>query len=294
MIRGMKFRRLPPLAVLHTFEVASSLLSFKEAAAVLHLTPSAISHQMRALEDFVGQPLFHRYNRRLALTDAGERYLAQVRGALEALRDATDALRRDVGVERLTMSVGTFVGTEFVLPRLAEFQRAHPEIELRVIAEQAERDLLRGEADVAVRLAHKVPRGVHVIPLASVAVLPVAAPGAFAALNADADLLQIAQLPAAWAMWFAWSGREHASPRRGPMFDSYGSLLAACERGLGVGLGMLPMVSGWLASGRLKALHAELMPTPFAYLMLCRPGDATRPAVQALAQWLQTLFAAER
>ncbi len=119
MIGTMKFRRLPPLAVLHTFEVASSLLSFKEAAEVLHLTPSAISHQMRALEGFVGQPLFHRYNRRLALTEAGERYLAEVRRALESLRDATDELRRGAGIERLTMSVGTFIGTEFVLPRLA-------------------------------------------------------------------------------------------------------------------------------------------------------------------------------
>ncbi len=293
MIRGMKFRRLPPLAVLHTFEVASSLLSFKDAAAVLHLTPSAISHQMRALEAFVGQPLFHRYNRRLALTDAGERYLAEVRAALESLRDATDDLRRGAGVERLTMSVGTFIGTEFVLPRLADFQRVHPEIELRVVAEQAERDLLRGEADIAVRLAYKAPRGVHVVPLASVAVLPVTSP-AFdaAALADDAALLQIAQLPSAWSAWFDWAGLKHVAPRRGPSFDSYGSLLSACERGLGVGLGVLPVAAGWLATGRLKALHAEPMPTPFSYLMLCRPADAERPAMRAVAQWLQTLFAA--
>ncbi len=293
MIGAMKFRRLPPLAVLHTFEVASSLLSFKEAAEVLHLTPSAISHQMRALEGFVGQPLFHRYNRRLALTEAGERYLAEVRRALESLRDATDELRRGAGIERLTMSVGTFIGTEFVLPRLADFQRAHPEIELRVVAEQAERDLLRGEADIAVRLAYKAPRGVHVTPLAGVAVLPVVSP-AFdgAMLGGDTALLQIAQMPSAWSAWFDWAGITHASPRRGPSFDSYGSLLAACERGLGVGLGVLPVVAGWLASGRLKALHAEPMPTPFSYLMLCRPADARRPAMQAVADWLQTLFAA--
>jgi len=293
MIRGMKFRRLPPLAVLHTFEVASSLLSFKDAATVLHLTPSAISHQMRALEAFVGQPLFHRYNRRLALTEAGERYLAEVRRALESLRDATDALRRGAGVERLTMSVGTFVGTEFVLPRLAEFQRAHPEIELRVVAEQTERDLLRGEADIAVRLAHKAPRGVHVTPLAAVAVLPVASPAFDAAdLGGDTGLLQIAQLPSAWSSWFDWAGVAHSAPRRGPSFDSYGSLLAACERGLGVGLGVLPVVAAWLATGRLRALHDVPMPTPFSYLMLCRPADARRPAMLAVGQWLQALFAA--
>ena len=292
MIGAMKFRRLPPLAVLHSFEVASSLLSFKDAAAVLHLTPSAISHQMRALEAFVGQPLFRRFNRRLELTEAGARYLADVRRALESLRDATDGLRRDAGVERLTMSVGTFVGTEFVLPRLADFQRAHPEIELRVIAEQAERDLLRGEADVAVRLAIKPPRGVHVTPLAAVAVVPVAAPGSEASmLRADADLLQIAQLPAAWAMWFEWAGIAHTAPRRGPTFDNYGALLSACERGLGVGLGMLPVVSGWLAGGRLMALHPAAMPTPFSYYSLCRAADAERPAVRAVTQWLQQQLA---
>jgi len=292
----MKFRRLPPLAVLHSFELAASLLSFKEAAERLHVTPSAISHQMRALEQFVGQPLFRRLNRCLELTEAGATYLDEVRGALEALRDATDALRYGAGARPLTLSVGSFFGPEFLVPRLAQFEAENPDIHLRVFTEQVERDPRRGEVDLALRLVYRKerPRGLHMTLLTPVQALPVGGrqyAGAGVEALASAPLLQTSGLQNAWPNWFRWAGLDRESPRHGPQFDSYSALMAACESGAGIAFGLLPVIGSRLADGRLTALWHEATPSSFSYALLSRPEDARREEVQRVESWLHALVA---
>jgi LysR family glycine cleavage system transcriptional activator len=144
-------RRLPPLLSLRAFEAAAAHLSLQRAAVELSVTPSAISHQVRALEDTLGQPLFRRLTRQLALTPAGQRLFDDLRMGFDALEAGIDRLRRPAASQSVTLTTNTAFAARWVLPRMTAFRKACPGIELRLHAGDTLVDLARGDADIAVR-----------------------------------------------------------------------------------------------------------------------------------------------
>ncbi|WP_137937648.1 LysR substrate-binding domain-containing protein [Chitinivorax sp. B] len=288
-------RRLPPLAELQTFELAAERLSFKEVAGLIHLTPSAISHQVRELEEFLGIELFQRMNRRLALTPAGSQYYAIVKDALERLRRGTDLLRDEAATQRVVVSVAPFVGSELITPHLSEFALAHPDTELVVIAEQASRDPTLGEINIALRMGTGRWRGLHAEHLLQIDVVPVCAPSLLAAatparLLEAGVLLQLALPTDAWSRWFQWKQWPRNKPTQGPMFDNYLGLIMACEKGAGIGLGMLPVIEPLLRSRRLVALDETPLPTELGYYLVYPQGHRLSVAEQAVLVWLRSIM----
>ena len=289
----MKFRKLPPLHVLHTFELAAANLSFKLTAEQLALTPSAVSHQMLALEEFLGAPLFLRQSRRLALTDAGKAYRKSVTGALDMLREASAALRSSGQKARLRLSVAPFLGIELLLPALARLRQDHPELELEMLAENRQRDVLREDIDLVVRLGDGNFANLHAEQLLALTAMPVAAPRLL--LQHDnpvetllqAPLLGMTNLREAWNAWFRWSNLGNDAPRGVLWFDNYASLISAAEHGAGVAMGMWPLLRPLIEHERLVTLWPAQMPMAFSYYVLCRPERAQQPEIRAVIDWLQ-------
>ena len=289
----MKFRKLPPLHVLHTFEVAAGNLSFKLTAEQLALTPSAVSHQMLALEEFLGAPLFLRQSRRLALTDAGKAYRKSVTGALDMLREASAALRSSGQKARLRLSVAPFLGIELLLPALARLRQDHPELELEMLAENRQRDVLREDIDLVVRLGDGNFANLHAEQLLALTAMPVAAPRLL--LQHDnpvetllqAPLLGMTNLREAWNAWFRWSNLGNDAPRGVLWFDNYASLISAAEHGAGVAMGMWPLLRPLIEHERLVTLWPAQMPMAFSYYVLCRPERAQQAEIRAVIDWLQ-------
>jgi LysR family glycine cleavage system transcriptional activator len=293
----MKFRKLPPLHVLHTFEVAAGNLSFKLTAEQLALTPSAVSHQMLALEQFLGTPLFVRKNRKLFLTDAGVAYQRSVSSALEQLREASAALRSSQQKARLRLSVAPFIGIELLMPALGQLREEHPELELEMLAENRQRDVLREDIDLVVRLGDGNWQGIHAEPLLALTAVPVAAPRLLLRHDnpvqtlLEAPLLGITNLREAWNAWFRWSQLGNEAPRGVLWFDNYASLISAAEHGAGVAMGMWPLLKPLVDHERLVTLWPAQMPMPYGYHVLCRPDKAQRPEMMAVIEWLKhTLY----
>lgn len=291
----MKFRRLPPLHTLEAFVLAARSGSFQEAARVLNLTPSAVSHQIKALEGFLGVALFQRRPRQLLLTPAGASYRDLVERTLSRLRDGTDQLRGQHGRTRLSVTLGAFVAAEWVLPRLSDFTARHPQIELAIDTSTRERDLLHEEVDVALRFGHGRWPGITALRLIEVRAVPVVAPRL---APAEADFAALGRLPRihstlvpeGWSTWARAVGIELPPAPAEHGFDSYLTMLQAVEQGMGVGLGLRPLIDGRLARGRLVAPWWGVAPKASTYWLLHRPGEAGRPELRAFRDWITALL----
>lgn len=181
---------LPPLHTLPAFEAAARLGSFLAAAEALHLTPSAISHRIRQLEEHLGQALFERRHRAVVLTTAGRRYLAVVRDALLRLDEAS-ALLRAPQRERLRISAAPALGSKWLVMRVAEYQEAHPDLEFSLGTATGLGPLLNGEADIGLRYGEEEWPGLLAWKLFEERVFPVCSPGLAASLQTPQDLDQV-------------------------------------------------------------------------------------------------------
>ncbi|MEQ1439293.1 LysR substrate-binding domain-containing protein [Fontimonas sp. SYSU GA230001] len=294
----MKFRRLPPLHTLEAFEAAARRASFKLAAQELHLTPSAISHQIKALEAFLGFALFRRGNRSLGLTDGGAAYLKVVRDTLANLRSGSARVAQRYARAQLKISAGPFIASELILPALPSFQEAHPDIDVRIDTDLRPVDLLHEDTDIALRFGDgRWPR-LHAERLLSMSALPVCTP-ALARILRTRDpgrlegitLIHSSPMPDGWAQWAAATGVTLGTPHRDVWLDSYLAILRAAEQGLGLALGLLPMVDPWIARRKLAIPWPRLrFDIPQGYYLLHRPEDSERPEVVVFRSWLRGLL----
>ncbi|WP_429610201.1 LysR family transcriptional regulator [Variovorax sp. W2I14] len=203
-------RRLPPLLSLRAFEAAAAHLSFQRAAVELSVTPSAISHQVRALEDTLGQPLFRRLTRQLALTPAGQRLFDDLRMGFDALEAGIDRLRRPAASQSVTLTTNTAFAARWVLPRMTVFRKACPGIELRLHAGDTLVDLARGDADIAVRSGNGNWPGLVSSELMPERYAPLCSPMLGLRRKGDLPKHQLihcdwqpnALAPALWSRWF--------------------------------------------------------------------------------------------
>ena len=285
--------RLPSLNALRAFEAAGRHLSFTRAARELNVTQAAVSHQIKALEAQLGVRLFRRAARGLLLTDTGQAYLTDVREAFRRLVQATERLRtRDVaGV--LTVSVLPSLASRWLIHRLGGFQARHPEIDVRVSADDRTVQFDREDVDVAIRYGRGVYPGAESHLFLTEELFPVCSPRLMEGshpLYEPADLahhtLLHDDLPTNWAMWLKVAGATNVDPTRGPAFTDSGMVLQAAIDGMGVALGRSALAGDDLAAGRLVRPFDITLPADNAYYLVYPEHTANRPKIKAFRDWL--------
>jgi len=293
---------LPPLHALRAFEAAARHLSFAAAAGELNLTPSAISHQIRHLEERLGRRLFDRRPRGLELTPLGRMYFPLVHSAFEQLAQAT-ALVGGVGPEQqkvLTISCTPSFAMAWLIQRLPSFQTAHPDIEVRLDTSTRLVDFTRDGVDVGIRFGTGDWPGVVAERLFSETLFPVCSPALLAAKGGVAGPADIARFTLIhvmpyvddWRLWLTATGVAGVDPERGPRFDN--SLIAykAAEEGLGMAMGRGVLLESNLAGGRLVAPFDMRLASRHAYFFACAEGSEHARKIALFRRWLSAQVAA--
>ena len=283
---------LPSLNALRAFEVAARLGSFTLAAGELHVTQSAVSHQVCGLEEELGTPLFERRPRALRLTPAGA-LLAKAAGrGFAAIAEGTRRMR-EARPRPLTVSVLPSFGARWLLPRLGRFRAGWPEIELRIHASREPAHFGRDEVDAAVRYARRAPRGLHVERLLSEQLFPVCAPRLARRLRAVSDLRRCALLHeesesrhGGWREWLQAAGGAGFDWERGTTFTDAHLMLDAAQAGQGVALARSALAERDLAAGRLVRPFDLSVPARHHYYFVCPRAALRRLEVRALREFL--------
>lgn len=292
-------RRLPPLNALRAFEAAARLGGFTAAAEELHVTPAAISHQIKALEDWLETPLFRRLNREVQLTRAGRAALPPLTRGFDALLRGVEAAQAESRPSSLAVSASPSLTAKWLMPRLPRFMDAHPDIEVRVMASAGYVDLARDDVDCALRYGSgpTEAKGVRAEPLFADHLFPVCAPNVVERIETlpllvDETANGIPGYPG-WAGWFAHAGREMPQGVRIARFSHAQLALDAAQRGQGLALGRTPLVASELRTGQLVRPVPGSLPG-LTFNVLTGP-DAPAPA-SAFIAWLKqeaALFVAE-
>ena len=255
------------------------------------ISPRAVSHQIKALEEWLGVTLFRRQTRGVLLTDAGRAYLPALTDALDAIDRATrDLLRRDQAGILTISSLGSFAA-KWLVPRLGRFADRHPDISVRIAAEDTLVDFTQSEVDLAIRYSRGTWRGLHHEKFLTEEFFVVCAPKLLDGphpLNSPADLahhtLLHDQMREDWQMWLDHAGVT-VGPGRSLGFSHSNMVLDAAIDGLGVALGRSIMVADDLAAGRLVKPFALSLKAEFAYHLVCPPDHVGRPG-KAFRDWI--------
>ena len=286
---------LPSLNGLRAFEAAARHLSFTHAAAELNVTQTAISHQIRRLEEQLGLRLFDRRNRALALTREAESYLPAVRAAFEDLRLATDRLRRSRNDEVLIVSTTASLATKWLVTRAAAFQEAHPGLDVRITTSTALVDFKGGDVDAAIRYGRGHWPGVRAEWLMAEDVFPVCSPALPTADKplcrpedlAHHTLLHTTSFREDWQLWLTAAGLPRSlAARPGLSFDQSFMAIQAAMEGLGVALGRSRFVEADLAAGRLVRPFDVVLPADAGYYVVAPEQTAALRKVALFREWL--------
>ena len=284
---------------LRAFEAAARLSSFQAAASELHVTPAAISHQIKALEENLDVALFHRLNREVRLTDAGRACLPGLSDGFDRLSEAIERISNVGRNGLLTVSASPSLAAKWLLPRLEGFRSAHPDIDLRLDASMDLVDFARQDVHVALRYGAGHYPGQHAELLLATEVFPVCAPALTRGKNAlktPADLrhhtliheeMTFAQgdFPD-WSMWLRAAGVEGIDVKRGPRFGCGPLPLEAAVAGRGVALVKDVIAAGDLAAGRLVRPFGDSLRVGFGYYFVCPPAMLAMPKVAAFRDWV--------
>jgi len=305
--------RLPPLNSLRAFEAAARHLSVKKAAVELNVTPAAVSHQIRTLEEYLGVQLFHRYNRALELTDAARASLPKFREGFDCLAQAVERLRTHQSHGMLTVSAAPSFAARWLMPRLHRFLAAHPEIDVRVsarmrrvsvdgkgdVAERATVETWLEDSDVAILYGRGHYPGLRVTKLIPLTITPICSPKLLKgdhALRSPADLEHHLLLhddtgdlydgEPFWDVWLKAANVSGVDIRRGPHFSHAVLAFEAATDAVGVLATMPVLAAEDIASGRLVTPFELRAPLTSAYYLVCEEHAATRPAVAAFREWV--------
>lgn len=288
--------KTPPLNLLRVFEVAGRHLSFKDAARELFVTPSAVSHQIKTLEQQLGFALFRRHNRALAFTRAGQELFTSVSLHLTGMRRDVGRVIRRHGTPSVRAHILPFMASEYVIPNLHDFRQAHPDVELLIETSANMVDFDMHDIDIGVRLGLGNWPGLSAEKLVCIEATPVCSP-AFQAQHAmseltdlrDKTLIQIQWQEDPWRRWAEHTGIPLDTSHQLTL-DSFMTTLTAAEQGLGVALALFPLAYKWVEQGRLVAPFRERIPVEDAYYVVYRPEDAERPELRRFVDWLLALF----
>lgn len=294
-------RLLPSLDFLRGFEAAGRRLSFTLAAKELFLTQSALSRQVKALEDALGVALFVRKHRTLALTPAGAAFHRTVTDKLRDLAAAADVVRAAERGPGLTVSTTVSFAALWLIPRLPTFRAAHPAVEVYVSADDRLVDLARGDVDVAVRYLADTGAPDDAVRLFGERLLPVASPALVKRgppLKQPGDLARHVLIhlddPGGimpwlnWPAWLASNGQPALKPAGTMRFSLYDQVIQATVAGQGVALGRIPLIAELLNDGRLVAPFPKRYDSPRGYFAVVAPHAAQRQEAAAFIHWLRS------
>ncbi len=289
-------RRLPPLNTLRVFESGARRLSFTRAAEELHVTQAAVSHQIKALEDWLGAPLFLRLSRGLKLTAAAERYLRDVTAALDLISTATSQLMRPD--DRRILSVATLdsCASIWLLPRLKSFRQQYPGIDVRLWSVDREVDVFeRGDVDLEIRYGDGNWPGLSATRLMDEEIFPVCSPAVAAGPPPLATLADLKHhtllhdiMVTDWNAWLDAADVSDVDGERGPGFNQSYLVVQAAIGGEGVALGRSILVSDALARGDLVRPFAISIPSAYSYYLVGVDPLIDDPAVAAFRAWIMT------
>lgn len=284
---------IPPLSSLQAFEAVARRKSFSLAAAELHLTPSAISHQIAKLEDLFGQRLFERSTRGIDLTATGQTYLQRVATALGAINDATDNLRHGVKDTLYVHSSPSFASL-WLMPRIGRFAQLYPHISLVLSASHIHSDFQMGQMDIDIRYGLPNWPNLNVVPVFIEKIMPLASPEFLARnpISKPQDLLKVPLIQSGvnivqWPEWFTEYGAEQRPERMALRFDRAMMSIDAAVQSLGVALESTALSQAHLQAGRLMPvfdanLHIEVK----AHYVVHPARNGSRPEVASFLQWL--------
>ncbi len=293
-------RSMPPLNALKAFEAAARHLSISLAAQELSVTPAAISHQVRQLEDYIGLPVFERNGRGLALTDAGNAGLRDLRNGFASLEAAMDAIESlgETGV--LNVSVAPSFASKWLLPRLSSFEAEHPEIDVHVSASMKLTDFADDGIDIAIRYGAGGYQDLVFEKLLTESLIPVCSPDflrKLQPLKSVSDLAGVALLhddspdndPSCpnWDMWLRAAGVTNVDASRGPRYNQASLVIEAAILGRGVALTKSALAAGDIEAGRLVRPFATVLPIDFAYYFVAPKAKLNLPKVSFFREWLR-------
>ena len=287
--------RLPPLTALRAFDAAARHMSFQKAAEELHVTPAALSFQIKSLEDHLGQPVFRRLNRAVELTEVGRLLVPGTRDGFAALTAAWRNAQRASDSSAITVTAGPAITAKWLAPRMFAFASAHPEIELRFTATLRLLDFDRDEVDVAIRFGMTSAAGLYSKPIIGEWVTPMATPALAAKLKTPEDLLDVPLLhqediaflkpSIQWPAWLKAAGL--GTPKTtGPRFSQADHALDSALAGAGVVMGRVSLAARDLIEGRLVMPFDLSVTTEAHYRLVCPLGAETRPHIKAFIDWI--------
>ncbi|MEM6382463.1 MAG: transcriptional regulator GcvA [Pseudomonadota bacterium] len=291
--------RLPTLNGLQAFEAVARSMSFSQAAEELNLTPSAVSYQVRNLEDQLGVVLFERLNRAIALTEAGKRFHPDVREAFARLRLGVDRLSAQTPDNVLVVSTGPSFAAKWLSPRLFSFMDQHPDIEVRISASLKLVDFAQDGVDVGVRFGGGTYPGLESIHLLGDELTVLSAPSFLTdhPLETPADIAKLpliidesmAQFEGApsWVNWFSNAGVTYDREPRGLRFNHADHAIDAAIRGSGFALARTSLAQNDVDTGLLAEPFPNLrLRTPLAFYLVMPPTARLKPKVAAFTSWI--------
>lgn len=289
-------KELPPLNTLRAFEAAARYESFNRAAQTLHITPSAVSHQIRQLEEDLGSELFERLPRRVRLNAIGRRFLVPVREALGQLASAAEQIRQPEESNLLTLSCTPSFLVGWLVPRLSDFHHAYPDLEVRLDTSPQLVDLHASDVDACVRYAPSAQEfpdleahwlfGEELVPICSPAMV-----GEGGILQTPEDLKRVTLMHSfhragQWRNWLRAAGIEGVDTEQGPRFSTDSIAVEAAASGLGVALASRIVVAKQLAEGRVVIPFDVGFCHDYGYFLVYPPAAAGERRIAAFRDWI--------
>lgn len=299
-VRPDSVERLLPLNALRVFAAVGRLASFSRAAKELNVTASAVSHQMRTLENYLGVPLLHRTGSRIELTNAGKLYLQQVLEGLAQLARATRAIRAAKGDRSLKISCAPSLSALWLMRRIGRFTELHPHIGLALTASRSLVDLHKGEYDLAIRYGRGAHEGFRCDLMSPNELFPVCSPRLMKGerpLRQPTDLRHHTLLECTdgeyydaanpgWHGWLRAAGIHDVPSQRYLNFSPRLLMQQAAIDGLGVGLSRSLLAADHLESRQLVCPFGPVLDMSSAYYLVCPAATADRPEIAAFRNWL--------
>lgn len=285
-------QKLPPLNALRTFDAAAQTGSFKGAAELLNVTQSAVSHQIKYLEDYLGVLLFSRNARGIELSRAGRAFHRHVHAAFLEIEHGMHDLQRQTRPGELTIQTYSTIAVRWLMPRIQEFQKLYPKLVIRLVTAQSDPDFSDETSDVALLIGKPSAARVRADYLFTPRLFPVCTQQIADRLHvpgdlADQTILQVYPSKDDWRIWLGAQGLDQIDPDSGLRFDSYDHALRMAARGHGVALAMQPYAMEDFAAGVLVQPFADLEVKPhFSWYVASPEIRAENPHVRAFRKWV--------